>query len=66
MGASELAYRMKMPTANVVYRAYGSGYPGVFGRGVVGRGFPYFWPIAWGTHRGHASNAGYLYTDEVR
>ncbi|KAJ7881617.1 hypothetical protein B0H13DRAFT_2199697 [Mycena leptocephala] len=54
-------------TRNQIYgsQAYGSGYPGVFGRGVVGRGFPYFfWPIAWGTHPGHASNAGYLYTDE--
>ncbi|KAJ6533237.1 hypothetical protein B0H19DRAFT_1214042 [Mycena capillaripes] len=29
-------------------RSYGSGYPGVFSRGVDNRGFPfYFWPIAW-------------------
>ncbi|EEB91601.1 hypothetical protein MPER_10015, partial [Moniliophthora perniciosa FA553] len=28
---------------------YGSGYPGVTGAGVSGRGFPFhFWPIAWG------------------
>ncbi|KAJ7583772.1 hypothetical protein C8J56DRAFT_192135 [Mycena floridula] len=28
---------------------YGSGYPGVVGRGVVERSFPfYFWPLAWG------------------
>ncbi|KDR70408.1 hypothetical protein GALMADRAFT_76087 [Galerina marginata CBS 339.88] len=27
---------------------YGSGYPGVEGRGTSGRGFPfYFWPVAW-------------------
>ena len=30
------------------FRAYGSGYPGVAGRGVAGRNFPFvFWPIAW-------------------
>ncbi|KAG5640997.1 hypothetical protein DXG03_006439 [Asterophora parasitica] len=30
-------------------RMYGSGYPGIDGRGVAGRGFPfYFWPLAWG------------------
>ncbi|KAF8554673.1 hypothetical protein OG21DRAFT_1496862 [Imleria badia] len=29
-------------------RTYGSGYPGVSGRGVIGRGFPFwFWPIVW-------------------
>jgi len=29
-------------------RTYGSGYPGVAGRGTTGRGFPFvFWPIAW-------------------
>ncbi|KDR70411.1 hypothetical protein GALMADRAFT_76106 [Galerina marginata CBS 339.88] len=29
-------------------RTYGSGYPGVPGRGTAGRGFPFiFWPIAW-------------------
>ncbi|KXN90331.1 hypothetical protein AN958_04364 [Leucoagaricus sp. SymC.cos] len=31
-------------------KQYGSGYPGIPGRGVSGRGFPfYFWPITWGT-----------------
>ena len=30
-------------------RTFGSGYPGVVGRGVAGRGFPfYFWPLVWG------------------
>ncbi|KAG9310001.1 hypothetical protein JVU11DRAFT_10035 [Chiua virens] len=29
-------------------RTYGSGYPGITGRGVIGRGFPFwFWPIVW-------------------
>ncbi|KAF8137692.1 hypothetical protein EV363DRAFT_1318654 [Boletus edulis] len=28
---------------------YGSGYPGVIGRGVAGRGFPFwYWPVVWG------------------
>ena len=31
-------------------RVYGSGYPGFQDRGVVGRGFPFwFWPLIWGT-----------------
>ncbi|EIW78171.1 hypothetical protein CONPUDRAFT_107924 [Coniophora puteana RWD-64-598 SS2] len=30
-------------------RSYGSGYPGVSGRGVTSRGFPFwFWPVVWG------------------
>ncbi|EGO04088.1 hypothetical protein SERLA73DRAFT_175836 [Serpula lacrymans var. lacrymans S7.3] len=30
-------------------RTYGSGYPGISGRGVTGRGFPFwFWPVIWG------------------
>ncbi|KAL4079790.1 hypothetical protein J3A83DRAFT_1156224 [Scleroderma citrinum] len=30
-------------------RTYGSGYPGITGRGVAGHGFPFwFWPIVWG------------------
>ncbi|KAF9225627.1 hypothetical protein BS17DRAFT_554757 [Gyrodon lividus] len=30
-------------------RMYGSGYPGITGRGVAGRGFPFwFWPVVWG------------------
>ncbi|TEB28029.1 hypothetical protein FA13DRAFT_1765191 [Coprinellus micaceus] len=29
-------------------RTYGSGYPGIVGRGASGRGFPFFfWPLAW-------------------
>ena len=29
-------------------RAYGSGYPGIEGRGVVGRHLPFwFWPVVW-------------------
>ncbi len=31
------------------HSTYGSGYPGIAGRGVGGRGFPFgFWPIVWG------------------
>ncbi|KAJ8515501.1 hypothetical protein ONZ45_g7093 [Pleurotus djamor] len=45
-------------------RSYGSGYPGLAGRGVANRGFPFiFWPLAWG---GVASTgaAAYLHTLE--
>ena len=43
-------------------RIYGSGYPGVEGRGVAGRGFPfYFWPLSFGTD----GPIAYLYNDEV-
>jgi len=43
-------------------RTYGSGYPGVSGRGVFNRGFPfYFWPVVWG---GSAENAAYLHDSE--
>ncbi|KAG6830005.1 hypothetical protein H0H92_002696, partial [Tricholoma furcatifolium] len=43
---------------------YGSGYPGVTGRGVSGRGFPFvFWPVAWGG-TGGSSSAQYLHTSE--
>jgi hypothetical protein len=43
---------------------YGSGYPGYYGPGVAGRGFPFwFWPVIWG---GSASAGGdYLYDNEV-
>lgn len=35
------------------------------GRGVAGRGFPfYFWPIAWGGAAG-IGTAAYLHSDEV-
>ncbi|KAJ7136810.1 hypothetical protein C8R44DRAFT_948484 [Mycena epipterygia] len=54
-------------TRNQIYgsRAYGSGYPGVYSRGVGGRGFPFFfWPLAWGTGIGYGSNAAYLHSDE--
>ncbi|KAF4563052.1 hypothetical protein EYR36_003488 [Pleurotus pulmonarius] len=45
-------------------RQYGSGYPGVAGRGVAGRGFPfYFWPVAWGGAAGIGAGA-YLHTNE--
>lgn len=51
-------------------RVYGSGYPGAAGRGVVGRGFPfYFWPIVWGGAATGAIVGGthYLHDqDEVR
>ncbi|KAJ8697168.1 hypothetical protein PTI98_006966 [Pleurotus ostreatus] len=43
---------------------YGSGYPGVAGRGVAGRGFPfYFWPVAWGGAAGVGAGA-YLHSNE--
>ncbi|KAJ7583873.1 hypothetical protein C8J56DRAFT_952087 [Mycena floridula] len=43
---------------------YGSGYPGVSGRGVVGRSFPfYFWPLAWGGAAG-AGTGAYLHNSE--
>lgn len=43
---------------------YGSGYPGITGRGVAGRGFPFaFWPLAWGGVIG-AGTGAYLHTSE--
>lgn len=46
-------------------RTYGSGYPGIAGRGVAGRGFPFFfWPLAWGGVAALGVGA-YLDTDEV-
>lgn len=45
-------------------RMYGSGYPGLPGGTVAGRGFPFlFWPVVWGTpgYGGH-----YLHSNEVR
>ncbi|KAI3606349.1 hypothetical protein WG66_009621 [Moniliophthora roreri] len=43
---------------------YGSGYPSVTGRGVDGRGFPfYFWPVAWGGAIGAgAGGSTYVHT----
>ncbi|KAG6848285.1 hypothetical protein H0H93_001526 [Arthromyces matolae] len=55
-------------TRNQVFgsRLYGSGYPGIVGAGVAGRGFPfYFWPVVWGGALG-AGTAAYLHDDEVR
>ncbi|KAL0065015.1 hypothetical protein AAF712_008008 [Marasmius tenuissimus] len=41
-------------------RQYGSGYPGVTGAGVAGRGFPfYFWPVTWGGAAGAGTAAHY-------
>jgi hypothetical protein len=46
-------------------REYGSGYPGIIGRGTGGRGFPFiFWPVTWGGNTSQPSNA-YLHTTEV-
>lgn len=40
---------------------YGSGYPGITGRGTAGRGFPfYFWPVVWA-----GEGTDYLYPTEV-
>ena len=34
-----------------INRTYGSGYPGIGGRGVVGRPFPFwFWPVVWSSN----------------
>ena len=47
------------------FRQYGSGYPGIAGRGVAGRGFPFlFWPLAWGGVAG-VGTAAYLHNTEV-
>ncbi|KAJ4497841.1 hypothetical protein C8R41DRAFT_821308 [Lentinula lateritia] len=43
-------------------KTYGSGYPGVSGRGVASRGFPFFfWPVVWGGVAG--GSASYLYDE---
>ncbi|KDR70410.1 hypothetical protein GALMADRAFT_144709 [Galerina marginata CBS 339.88] len=46
-------------------RTYGSGYPGLEGRGTAGRGFPfYFWPVAWpAAALGGAGAAGVYLSD---
>ncbi|KAJ7311710.1 hypothetical protein DFH08DRAFT_943740 [Mycena albidolilacea] len=47
-------------------RAYGSGYPGLYSRGVSDRGFPfYFWPVVWLAVVNDASNTAYLHSEEV-
>ncbi|CAK5272050.1 unnamed protein product [Mycena citricolor] len=46
-------------------RTYGSGYPGIYSRGVAGRGFPfYFWPVVWGSGAGYTSENAYLHDGE--
>ncbi|KAJ8515500.1 hypothetical protein ONZ45_g7092 [Pleurotus djamor] len=53
-------------TRSSVYgtQTYGSGYPGVAGRGVADRGFPFFfWPLAWGGAAGVGTGA-YLHSRE--
>ncbi|KAF8809092.1 hypothetical protein BYT27DRAFT_7094897 [Phlegmacium glaucopus] len=53
-------------TRDQVYgnRVYGSGYPGIVGRGTAGRGFPFiFWPLAWGGV-GFFGTSAYLHTTE--
>jgi len=46
-------------------RQYGSGYPGISGRAMAGRGFPFvFWPLAWGGIAG-VSTAAYMHSTEV-
>ncbi|KAH6908429.1 hypothetical protein BKA70DRAFT_268683 [Coprinopsis sp. MPI-PUGE-AT-0042] len=45
-------------TRNDVFgtKTYGSGYPGIVGRGTSGRGFPFFfWPLAWPVAGGSAA-----------
>lgn len=52
-------------THTSINRTYGSGYPGVTGCGVSGRGFPfYFWPVAWGGAVALGTVAAYLHIDE--
>ncbi|KAJ7672741.1 hypothetical protein B0H17DRAFT_947604 [Mycena rosella] len=44
-------------------QTFGSGYPGIPGRGVVGRGFPFFfWPLSFGAGGGIATGA-YLHSN---
>lgn len=46
----------------LILRTYGSGYPGITGRGVTGRGFPFwFWPVVWTN-----DDPSYLGAPEVR
>ena len=46
-------------------RIYGSGYPGIIGRGTAGRGFPFFfWPLSWG-RVSYTDSSAYLYTTDV-
>lgn len=48
-------------------RQYGSGYPGVTGRGVQGRGFPFiFWPLTWVGISGVSTQAYLHRSSEVR
>jgi len=67
MGTGVLSFA-KMPLLIAhffFFRQYGSGYPGVAGRGVAGRGFPFvFWPLAWGGFAG-AGTTAYLHNTEV-
>ncbi|KAJ3525934.1 hypothetical protein NMY22_g10373 [Coprinellus aureogranulatus] len=46
-------------------RTYGSGYPGIVGRGTSGRGFPFFfWPLAWPLAVGGGAGAAlYLHSN---
>ncbi|KAJ7216274.1 hypothetical protein B0H12DRAFT_1032315 [Mycena haematopus] len=51
-------------TRSQVYgtKAYGSGYPGYYSRGVTQRGFPFwYWPVVWGSGVNYGANAGYMY-----
>lgn len=55
-----------MPVAelSIQLRFYGSGYPGIAGRGVAGRGFPFFfWPVVF--VGGGAGSGAYLHDTEV-
>ncbi|KAJ6510588.1 hypothetical protein C8R45DRAFT_813904 [Mycena sanguinolenta] len=50
-------------TRNQVFgtRAYGSGYPGYYTRGVASRGFPFwYWPLVW-SGIGYETSSEYLY-----
>ncbi|KAF8636980.1 hypothetical protein AX17_003127 [Amanita inopinata Kibby_2008] len=48
------------------YREYGSGYPGINGRGTAGRGFPfYFWPVVWTGSIANSTTYAYLDPPEV-
>ncbi|KAJ6587549.1 hypothetical protein DFH09DRAFT_1307776 [Mycena vulgaris] len=46
-------------------RGYGSGYPGLYSRGISDRVFPfYFWPVVWLAVVNDTSNTAYLHSEE--
>ncbi|KAL0577776.1 hypothetical protein V5O48_004204 [Marasmius crinis-equi] len=63
-GTREEVFGSRFTDVYLRSRQYGSGYPGVTGPGVAGRGFPYyFWPVIWG-NANSPGTASYLHVDE--